>query len=347
MASLTQTSIITRKIIRFGFYGLIALIVGRIVLSLGIGVYRHFFPKPPPPPTVAFGKLPKMSFPEKEKVENLKFTLETPEGGLPTLPTQAKVYYMPKPVQTQLNLELAKDKASNLGFLVDGQQISQTIYRFLHPRSPSTLEMNIITGIFSIGYDLQTDSSPLATRPPAPEIAASQVRSYLSTANLLPEDLTGSTTHQFLKIEEGSFVNALSLSESNLVKVYLFRKDYNGLPSLTPDPNQANVWFMVSGSQEKEKRIIATEFHYFPIDEDKYATYPTKLAESAWEELNAGNAYIASLGVNQENIIIRRIYLAYYDAGVSAEFYQPIIVFEGDNGFVAYLPAVTTDYYGE
>jgi len=348
MASLTQTSIITRKIIRFGFYGLIAIIVGRIVLSLGIGVYRHFFPEPPPPPTVAFGKLPKISFPEKEKVENLKFTLETPAGSLPALSTQAKVYYMPKPVQTQLNLELAKDKASNLGFLVDGQQISQTIYRFLHSRSPSTLEMNIITGIFSIGYDLQTDSSPLAVRPPAPEIAASQVRSYLSSANLLPADLTGPTTHQFLKIEEGSFVNALSLSEANLVKVYLFRKPYDELPSLTPDPNQANVWFMVSGAQEKEKRVIATEFHYFPIDEDKYATYPIKLVESAWEELNAGNAYIASLGVNPEgNIIIRRIYLAYYDSGASAEFYQPIIVFEGDNGFVAYLPAVTSDYYGE
>ncbi|MEJ2347999.1 MAG: hypothetical protein P8Y17_02240 [Patescibacteria group bacterium] len=311
MASLTQTAILTRKIIRFGFYGIILLIVGRIVFSIGFGIYRHYFPEPPPPATVAFGKLPKISFPESPKLEGLSFTLETPEGGLPTLATQAKIYYMPKPVQTQLNLELARDKASNLGFVGDGQQISQTLYRFPHKSFNSTLEMNIITGIFSIGYDLASDSSPLQLKPPAPEIAASQVRSYLSSANLLPADLTGPTTHQFLKIEEGAFANALSLSEADLVKIYLFRKDYDNLPSLTPDPNQANVWFMVSGSKEKGKQIVAAEFHYFPVDEDKYATYPIKLAETAWEELKSGNAYIANAGVNPEgNIIIRRIYLA-------------------------------------
>jgi hypothetical protein len=348
MASLTQTAIITRKIIRFSFYGVIALIIGRIVLSTGISVYRHFYPEPPPPPTVAFGRLSKLPFPTKETSENPSYTLETPEGSIPVLPTQAKVYFMPKPVQTQLNLELAKDKATNLGFIPDGQQISQTLYRFQHQRVHSVLEMNIINGIFSISYDLSKDSSPLEQRPLSPEIAASQIRSYLSSANLLPADLTGSTTHQFLKIEEGNFASAVSLSEADLVKIYLFRKSYDNLPSLTPDPNQANAWFMVSGSRERDKQMIASEFHYFPVDEDKSATYPIKLAESAWEELKAGNAFIASQGVdNQSNVIIRRVYLAYYDAGVSAEFYQPIIVFEGDRGFSAYVPAVTSDYYGE
>jgi hypothetical protein len=348
MASLTQTAIITRKIIRFGLYGVIALIVGRMLFSTGISVYRYFYPEPPPPPTVAFGRLPKLPFPEKEISGNPSYTLETPEGSIPVLATQAKVYFMPKPVQTQLNLELAKDKAANLGFLPDGQQISQTLYSFQHQRAHSTLKMNIINGIFSISYDLAVDSSPLEKRPPAPEIAASQIRSYLSSANLLPVDLSGPTTHQFLTIEEGSFANALSLSEADLVKIYLFRKSYDDLSSLTPDPNQSNTWFMVSGSREREKQIIASEFHYFPIDEDKSATYPVKLAEAAWEELKAGNAFIASQGVdNESNIIIRRVYLAYYDAGVSAEFYQPIIVFEGDRGFAAYVPAVTSDYYGE
>ncbi len=348
MASLTQTAIITRKIIRFSFYGVIALIIVKMLFSTGVSVYRYFFPEPPPPPTVAFGRLPKLPFPEKEIAGNPSYTLETPEGSIPVLATQAKLYFRPKPVQSQLNLELAKDKAANLGFLPDGQQISQTLYRFQHQRAPSTLKMNIINGIFSISYDLAKDSSPLEKRPPAPEIAASQIRSYLSSANLLPEDLSGPTTHQFLKIEEGSFANAVSLSEADLVKVYLFRKSYDDLSSLTPNPNQANTWFMVSGSRERDKQMIASEFHYFPIDEGKFATYPIKLAESAWEELKAGNAFIANQGVdNESDIIIRRVYLAYYDAGISADFYQPIIVFEGDRGFSAYVPAITSDYYGE
>jgi len=347
MASLTQTAITTRKIIRFSLYGVLALIIGRIALSTGISVYRHFYPEPPPPPTVAFGRLPELPFPESSLAGDPTYTLETPEGGVPVLSTQAKVYFMPKPVQTQLNLELAKDKATDLGFMPNGEQVSPTLYRFQHQKAPSNLDMNIINGIFSISYDLSKDSSPLEKKPPAPEIAASQIRSFLSSANLLPDDLSGPTTHQFLKIEEGSFANALSLSEADLVKVYLFRKSYDELPSLTSNPTQANAWFMVSGAREREKQFIASEFHYFPVDEDKYATYPIKLAEAAWEELKAGNAFIASQGVNNEStIIIRRIYLAYYDAGVSAEFYQPIIVFEGDRGFYAYISAITSDYYG-
>ena len=97
-----------------------------------------------------------------------------------------------------------------------------------------------------------------------------------------------------------------------------------------------------------EKKVIGAEYRYFPIDESKSATYPIKTAQQAWEELNAQKAFIASLGENQDQqITIRNIYLAYYDAGVQTDFYQPIIVFEGDRNFKAYLPAVTADYYGE
>jgi hypothetical protein len=40
------------------------------------------------------------------------------------------------------------------------------------------------------------------------------------------------------------------------------------------------------------------------------------------------------------------MYLAYFDPDSTTEFYQPVYVFEGDNGLVEYLPAVTTGYYG-
>ena len=69
------------------------------------------------------------------------------------------------------------------------------------------------------------------------------------------------------------------------------------------------------------------------------------LSRKAFEELKAGKAYIASISGESQNIVIRRIYLAYYDPGEATDFYQPIIVFEGDNNFVAYLPAVSADYY--
>jgi len=348
MTPLTRVSITARKIIRYAVFFTIFLIVGKILFDIGSGIYLRVFPPPPPPPTVSFGKLPKISFPEKEK-PNLTFSLETPDGGLPTLAPQAKVYFMPKLAPTLLSLDVAKDKAVALGFNPSEQEISQTIYRFPHKENPETLEMNIATGIFSISYDLKADSSPLERRPPAPEIAASTVRSYLSSAGLFPEDLTGITTHEFLKIEGDKFVSALALSEADLVKVNFFRKNYDELPSLTPDPGSANIWFMVSGASERDKQVIAGQFHYFPVDESQSATYPIKTAQAAWDEFNVGGAYVAASGLNKEgdSVKIRRIYLAYYDPGLTAEFFQPIIVFEGDRGFIAYLPAVAAEYYGE
>ena len=346
MTSLTKTAVLTRKIIRYGILAIILLIIGRIAIGAGIRVYRYFFPAPPPPPTVSFGKLPTLDFPEGVKIANATYRIETPEGGLPKLATQAKVYFMPKQSANLLSLESAREKAVDLGYVNNPQEVSDTIYRFPHKDQPATLQFNIVTGIFSISYNLSADSSPIERIPPAPEVAASQVRSYLSSANLLPDDLTGPTTNQFLKVEGGQLVSALGQSEADLVKVNLFRKEYDGFPSLTPDPNEANVWFYVSGARERQKQFIAAEYHYFPVDEGQFATYPTKAAEEALNELKAGNGYIVSSTQTEGEIIIRRVYFAYYDSGRPAEFFQPIIVFEGDS-FIAYVPAVTADYYGE
>lgn len=348
MTSLTQVSIVARKIIRYGIFFLIFLIVGKIAFDIGFKIYRTVFPAPPPAPTVTFGKLPKLSFPENTPI-NFTYSLETPEGGLPKLSTQAKVYFMPKLSANLLSLDAAKIKANALGFKEEEEQVSQTIYRFRHKSAPAVLEMNIVTEIFSISYDLKTDPSAIQRKPPFGEIAASTVRAYLSSADLLPDDLTQTLTPDYLKIENDKFVTTDSLSDASITKVKLTRKNYDDLPVLSPKYNEANVWFMVSGAAEKDKQIIAGEFHYFPVDESKYATYPLKDPQTAWDEFSSGKGFLVTPGINQsgDSVTIRRIYLAYYDSGTPAEFLEPIYVFEGDKGLVSYLPAVTSDYYGE
>ncbi|OGM56307.1 hypothetical protein A3E15_02050 [Candidatus Woesebacteria bacterium RIFCSPHIGHO2_12_FULL_42_9] len=349
MASLTQTAILARKIIRYGLYVIVFLIVGKIVFDLALNIYRKVFPPPPPPASVAFGKLPKLELPQNQGLPELSYTIETPDGKIPTfkdLANQSKVYFMPRPSQTQLNLEETKKVVSGLGFNPDGAPASETLYRFPHRSAPGSLEINIITGVFSLSYDIAADPTILEKRPPVPEIAVSQVRNFLNGGKLLTEDLSGPTKHEFLRVEGGRFVSALSLSDANLIKINIFRKDYDSLSSLTLDPNEANVWFIVSGAQEKQ--MVAGEYHYFTVDETKFATYPIKTGQQALDELKAKGGYVVKLGQNENgNIIVRRIYLAYYDPPVPSDFFQPIIVFEGDNGFVAYVPAVTDDYYGE
>lgn len=354
MVSLTQTAIITRKVIRYSVYLVIFVLIARTTIKTGIRIYRYFFPAPLPPATVTFGRLPRLPFPEKQGLPELSLSLDITEGDLPVFADQVNVYFMPKPSANLLGLELAQEKATSLGFLEQGEQITQAIYRFNHKTTPAVLEINIVSGAFSISNDLAKDPSLLDEIPPSPDKATSIVRSYLSSGNLLAEELSGPTTYEFLKPDEflqedgTPFATALSQSEANFVRINLFRKSYDELPSATPDPQKANVWLMVSGATGRDKQIFAGEYHYFPVDEEQYATYPIKSAQVAWEELQAGGGYIASLGTNPEGIItIRRVYLAYYDAGVPFEFLQPIIVFEGDRDYTAYVPAVAADYYGE
>lgn len=349
-ANLTQVSITARRAVRYGVFLIIFLIIGKFAFDIGHGIFRYFFPKPPPPPTVNFGRLPKLPYPAGDKIEGITFTAETPEGELPTLAPQAKVYFMPKPSANLLSLDAAKDRAGSLGFdKSNPEEISTTTYRFKHPSAPSNLEINIVSGTFSINYDLASDPPLLNRRPPIPEVAASQARSFLSSADLLPDDLTGRTSHEFLRPKEGKLSPVLSLADSNFVKINLFRKDYDELPVLTSSPKESNVWFIVSGATEREKELVGGEYHYFPVDESKFETYPLKTSGAAWEEFTTGKAFVASVGTNKEgdNVKIRRIYLGYYDPGIPFEFLEPIVIFEGDANFVAYVPAVTPDYYGE
>lgn len=348
MATLTEASIMSRKGVRYTIYSIIIFIMLRGIILTSIAIYKKAFPPAPIPATVAFGKLPKLKFPEKNKI-NTTFIVETATGGIPVFPDQSKVYFMPKTSSNLLSLDFAKANAKKLGFSDEAQQISESLYKFNHKSTPAVMEIDIVTGAFSISYDLNVDPSPLNMHPSQPEVAASSVKSFLGSAALYPEDLSGPVKHKYLKTQGGGFIPALSLSDASIVRIDLFRKSIDELPAVTNTTNESNVWFMVSGIKERGKEIIAGEYHYFPVDETQVATYPIKSGEAAFNELSTGNYYLASQGTIAEgdSIKIRKIYLAYYDTGTYAEFYQPVFVFEGDKDFVGYVPAVTTDYYGE
>ena len=348
MTPLTKTAILVRKIIRYSFFAIVGIIVARGLILTSYRAFRYFVPKPPPPPTLGFGKLPTLPFPKRDPVDGVTYTLETPDGSLPNLTTQLRVYFMPKLSPNLLSYDGAKERAELLGYSKTGQPVSETVYNFNHEKEPSVLKMNTVTGAFSISYDLTKDKTPIERIPPAPEVAAGKVREFLSAGNSLPEDLTGPMSPEFIKFSGGNLVSALSLSDSNLVKINLYRKSFEEYPSLPPNPFEANIWFMIAGTRESEKEIIAAEYHYYPVDETRFETYPIKSAAAAWEELKQGGGFMANFGKNDnKQIVIRRVYLAYFDPNIGTEFLQPIIVFEGDNNFFAYVPAASPEFYGE
>jgi hypothetical protein len=352
MSSLTETSIIARKFIRYGIYFLIFLISARFLFNTARTIWLQIFPPPPQKPTVAFGNLPKLPFPEKTFPKDLNINVETPEGALPTLATQLPVYQMPPIPQNIKALDEAKEIASKLGFDPNGAPLLEStpsVYRFPKKNSPSSLRMNIITKIFSIDYDILQNPVAVQGVPPNKDEAVNQLIAFVRGSGVFTPDIeAGVFTHQFYKVEVDKFIPVSSQSEANLIKINMFRKNYGKdgkVVSVTPDYPEANIWFMIGSLGTRE--VVRAEYYYFPIDETKSGTYPLISTQQALDKLKAGNAFLVSFNGQGKNVTIRKIYLAYYDAGQYAEYYQPVVVFEGDDNFRSYVPAVSDDFYGK
>lgn len=358
MATLTETAYYTRRGIKYGSIGVVILIFARIIWVTSVNIYHHFFPPPLPAPQVAFGKLPPLFFPDRADLgTTYTYALQTTTNELPVLPPQGLVYFMPQATSTLTALDDATKIARGIGF--DGKMTPQsdTIYRFERQRTSQSLDINIINKTFSINFDLTQSPELLQTRPNNTQDTLQSVHNLLTQSSLIPEDIqTGKSTFQYMKASNGALVEVPSLSDANFVKVNYFRKDYpltqfqekSDVPVMTADNKEANVWFIVSGDQSRDKSIIGGEFHYFPIDTGRKSTYPIKTAKTAWDQLNQGKAFIARFPTDSSTqIAIRKIYMAYYDSGRPQGFMQPIIVFEGDNGFLGYVPAITGQYYDD
>jgi hypothetical protein len=349
MANLTTTAFYTRKGVKYGLIGLVVFLILRFLFLTAVDYWQKLHPPPPPPPTVAFGKLPQIEFPEPANLPaEISYKLETAEGIIPQTEDIGKVYTITKVNPSLLGLDRAKELARKMGFAAEPVQITPRLYRFLSQATPvTTLEIDTVTGYFTLKYDYRNDQSILAEKKlPSDEQAVKEAKNFLSTLGLLEKDLNegeGKVTYYRFSPEE--LLPAISLSEADFVRVDLFRQLLDEKKVIADKPNQSLIYFTLSGSRERQKRMIEVKYVYSPLERENFATYPLKSASEAWSELNSGAGYIAELGDNQNGqITIRRIFLAYYESEKPQNYLQPIFVFEGDNNFSAFVPAVDPDW---
>lgn len=347
MTTLTETAKTARQAIKVG-----GLLVGVVLfIKFSLFVYNTYLkvanPPPPIPPTVEFGKLPSIKFPEKLHPE-LTLRLETPTGGTPNLGDRATVYLMPTFRSHFGALDEANATAKKMGFRKTAKEITERRYRWESDDFlPSTLEMDIINGSFRMQRNWQADPTILSDKQlPGKEQTSVETKSFLRQAGLITDELEAAKLEvSYLSFSAGQYIKAVSLSEADFVQVDLFRSDIEEHQVLTEEPEKGVVRLIFSGSRESEKRVVLAEYNYFPVDIDQLATYPIKSASQAWRELQTRQGYIASIGENTGGVVaIRRIYLGYFDAEVSLGFLMPVIVFEGDNGFYGYVQAITNEW---
>ncbi len=351
MSSLTETAYYTRQGMKIGAVFLVILIILKIIISSAASAWKKAHPAPPPRPETTFGKLTKISFPANELPKITNFQLETPSGELPDFGDRAKVYFVPGFGPQFLALEKAQQIAERLGLNPTPEKIREDVYLFKSGTLGTTLTINVLSGNFQFQYnylDDQTLINPAAL--PTKETAVVMANNFLSKIEKLAPDLEeGRVEASYFKIGGQGLVSVPAPSEADLIRIDIFRKEIdNQYPIVSKNPQQSPVNFLISGADTIQKQIVEAVFNYSVIDLEKASTYPIKTSDQAWQELQAGSYYLARLDKkDNQQTTIRQVSLGYFEAFDLSHFLQPVFIFQGDNGFIAYVSAVVPEWVEE
>jgi hypothetical protein len=345
MTTLHDTTVLTKKIALFSALGLVALLILIFTIRLGKSIKNYFLPPGPPPPTAAYGTLPNQVFPDNVTKEKLTYTLDTISGVLPTFPTQMKVFKVSHNEPGLLDIDRARQKVANVGFVSNESKLSDEVYRWTDDSElKRTITMNTTTLNFSM-TTLFTAYAPVVNGQDVPDEtgATENSKGFLSSMGLLPEDVDPSKTEpELYTLKNGILIPATSLSTTQVIRVDLFQKDKETLPMYYPHPPYSTMHFLVGGGGNAGT-VVDAAFTHNNIDKDG-ETYPIKSADQAFSELQQGKAYVAAFFGTKRSVKIDDITLGYYLPDSPTDYLMPIIVFHGDNNFFAYVPAVTGNW---
>lgn len=346
MLSLSQVTFETRTILKWGAISLGFLLSIFLIFKIGGTIKEAIFPTPPPPPKVEFGKLEAINFP-KTTNKKLNFSLDTATGNLPNFPTQIKVYKIKKNEPNLLALAKAQDKVGKVGFEKSPASLSESIYQWIDEDVlQRTLTMNIFSSNFNMFSSFLADPNAETFNSKDFERAKSVAQDFLFSLELFPLDFdTAKTKVNLFSIKNYSLIPATSISSAQALEISFFQRKFDNLPIYYPRISTSPINVLLGIVNGEPQVVEANSSHQTKSDE--FSTYPIKSSKESFEELKNGKAYIeahiGSFGRN-DRISIKNISLGYYIGEREQTYLMPIIVFEGNDGFYAYVWAVTDEW---
>lgn len=338
MANLT---LVREEIFRFLKWASIVIafiFVAFILIKIAGGIKNILFPPGPP---ALFGKLEAPKFPESVNKAKLTYTINTLSGKLPTFPSLIRINKIENPPPNLLALKNFDERFDNLNF-GSRKKLSENYYRWSNEDEISReITMDIVSGNFNMTSSSLNDPTFKPAYPPNPDEALRVATNFLGNLAILPEDLDEEKTKTtLLTLGQGGLMDSTSLSRAQLVKVEFFQRSANNLP-IVYERGSSSMSFIVGGYNTP--LVISGNFSHHNILRAS-STYPIKTAEEALEDLKSGKAYIASFLGTKDEIAIQSIYLAYYMTDKRPNYLMPVVVFEGNDGFIAYVSAVKDEW---
>ncbi len=341
--SLTNIGQYGRKAVIYSAIAIAVLMVGRSLVDTSVSIYKALNPPPTPAPTMGFGYLPRPAFPTQLTEDKpTEYVLDTVGQRLPVFDSQIPVYFMPSAQPSLLALDSARQTASSLGFVFQPEKISAEEYRWRRSTPiPATLEMNIVTRHLDLTVDWASSVSLLGKKMiPTPQQLTLETRSLLRSADLLPGDVATSEPQiSYIRALAGETQVVSSVSEADFVQVDLYRLAPNNYPTVTAQKDHGVMRILYSGSRDQGERVLRLVSNYSPVDWSNFETYPVQSSQLAWRALQSGEGHVVTAPPNGK-AVVREVGLAYYEPSQAQNYFQPVYVFTGDDGFRAYVPAL-------
>lgn len=348
MFTLSDASKDTKEVLKWGGLLIAGLVVVLMLIKVVFYIKDLFYPAALPKPTIAFGKLQPQTFPQNEIKQNLTYSINTLTGTLPNFSDQTKIYRMEAFQPDLLAINKFQEKITSAGFQTGYTAVSDKVFEWKSNPNLGDIEkkirVNIVNSNFTITSLYTSDKNVLESLNLSNQTKAIELATnMLSNMTMMPDDVDlEKTKTNLFSIQNDSLVTSTSLSNSQIIEVNFFQNDIDKLPIFYEKPNTSNISILVGGGSY-QGQIVGANFIHQAIS-DQYSTYPIKTVSKAYEELKQGKAYTASYFGTTTNVAINNVFLAYYISSQAQDFLMPIIVFEGSEGFFAYVPAITDEW---
>ena len=334
----------TRSLFKWGGLLISTLFLIFIFIKIGTLFKDRFFPTPPPRPAVAFGKLPAPLFPAKKTNPKITYSVDTLTGTLPSFPDRVKIYMTIGAKPNLLAFENMQKKVANLGFNSQGTQVSTDTYQW---QTQEPMVKKLTVDIFSYDFSLtssfiQDSQNQSFLNSQDQSNAINTATSFIESITSIPQDLDMAKTKTSLfTIQNKDIAPVTKVSLAKIIKVDFFQKDIDQLPIFYP--NNSTMSMLLGRKTGEDLQVVEGEFVHQSISNDG-STYPIKSADEAFSQLKLGNAYIVSDPKNSNNINIKKVTLGYYLGELRQDYLLPVIVFEDDFGFTAFVSAVKDEW---
>ncbi|MGB9707358.1 MAG: hypothetical protein ACPL1D_01255 [Microgenomates group bacterium] len=294
-----------------------------------------------------FGKIDLPKIKNATSSAGFEYLLDTIEGSPITATTTAKVFFIP-PAKPRLGYrEKAFLMAKN--FNIDTNLASYNLKnnQAIFTDEKQKLIVDIDTFNFSYQYFFENDPSLLENIViPEQKTIENKVIDFLKTINRYPDDLAlGRININLINYDPISkiFTKVKQSNEANMVEVNLFRSDIDNFPIITPNFPSSQNYFLVVFNEQGFK-ILRAQIKFFEKSNEEYGIYLLNSGEKIYEKLKNGLGFVINHPSTNKKIVIKNMFLGYFDPDEYQPYLQPVYVFVGEPDFTAYVPAISDQY---